>query len=71
MEPTRREWLAHQSNRLAEAITQLRIVVSTFPDYVRGRTNLANLLLSSDDFAGAAAEYYPVCRATVLESRLR
>lgn len=52
----------YRLDRLPEAISQYQAVVSAAPDYASGRLNLANLLLSSNRFVDAAAEYRQVLR---------
>ena len=47
----------YRDGRLAEAIAQQEIVVSSSPNHANGRLNLAKLLMAANDFNRAAVEY--------------
>ena len=47
----------YREGRLAEAIAQQEIVVSSNPNHANGRLNLAKLLMAANDFNRAAVEY--------------
>jgi tetratricopeptide (TPR) repeat protein len=47
----------YREGRLAEAIAQQEIVVSSNPNHAVGRLNLAKLLMAANDFNRAAVEY--------------